>query len=146
METCLQPREVVLDFGLLPLQVLCPQLETVAAVQVAHRSLAAVATTGDNGNSEFSLGAVLAAVGTGAACIGLDPILLPLWYLEHRQRTAPQLGFRSGQHTCSVASQQLCHHPFPTTCHDHLSSPLSADTNPVVSMCTHTPRRPVQST
>jgi len=52
METCLQPREVVLDFGLLPLQVLCPQLETVAGVQVAHRSLAALATRGEDGNSK----------------------------------------------------------------------------------------------
>lgn len=52
METCLQPHEVVLDFGLLPLQVLCPQLETVAGVQVAHRSLAAMATPGDRGNSK----------------------------------------------------------------------------------------------
>lgn len=52
METCLQPREVVLDFGLLPLQVLCPQLETVSGLQVAHRSLAAMATPGDRGNSK----------------------------------------------------------------------------------------------
>jgi hypothetical protein len=54
METCLQPREAVLDFGLLPLQVLCPQLETVAGVQLAHRSLAAAATAGDHGNSKCS--------------------------------------------------------------------------------------------
>lgn len=52
METCLQPREVVLDFGLLPLQVLCPQLETVAGVQAAHRSLAALAARGEDGNSK----------------------------------------------------------------------------------------------
>jgi hypothetical protein len=55
METCLQPREVVLDFGLLPLQVLCPQLENVAGVQQAHRSLAALATPGEHGRRELQM-------------------------------------------------------------------------------------------
>lgn len=54
METAVQPREAVLDFGLLPLQVICPQLETAAGVQAAHRSLAAVASRGDHGNSKCS--------------------------------------------------------------------------------------------
>jgi hypothetical protein len=47
----LQPRDVVVGFGLL--KVLAPELESVQAVQALHRSLASVATTGNDGNSEF---------------------------------------------------------------------------------------------
>jgi hypothetical protein len=48
----LQPREVVVGFGLL--KVLAPELESVQAVQALHRSLASVATTGSDGNSELT--------------------------------------------------------------------------------------------
>jgi len=47
----LQPRDVVVGFGLL--KVLAPELESVQAVQALHRSLASVATTGNDGNSEL---------------------------------------------------------------------------------------------
>eukprot|EP00882_Tetradesmus_deserticola_P020170 GHRQ01021741.1.p1 GENE.GHRQ01021741.1~~GHRQ01021741.1.p1 ORF type:complete len:297 (+),score=47.16 GHRQ01021741.1:258-1148(+) len=56
----LQPRDVVVGFGLL--KVLAPELESVQAVQALHRSLASFATTGNDGNRYVSLSAAAAAL------------------------------------------------------------------------------------
>ncbi|WIA21468.1 hypothetical protein OEZ85_000675 [Tetradesmus obliquus] len=56
----LQPRDVVVGFGLL--KVLAPELESVQAVQALHRSLASVATTGNDGNKYVSASAAAAAL------------------------------------------------------------------------------------
>lgn len=54
MEGCmLQPRDVVLQYGVLPPSVFAPQLDSVASVQAVHRSLAAAATATSDGRSKF---------------------------------------------------------------------------------------------
>ncbi|KAF6253343.1 tubulin binding cofactor C-domain-containing protein [Scenedesmus sp. NREL 46B-D3] len=58
--TYLQPRDVVVGFGLL--KVLAPELESVQAVQALHRSLASVATTGNDGNKYVTASAAAAAL------------------------------------------------------------------------------------
>lgn len=47
-----QPREVVLQFGMLPCSLVAPQLDCVAAVLAAHRALTSAATLDAQGNSE----------------------------------------------------------------------------------------------
>jgi hypothetical protein len=109
METCLQPREVVLDFGLLPLQVLCPQLETVAGVQVAHRSLAAMATTGDHGNSKLQPLPGMREPMTGKSVLVMHPIPHPCCLI-----IALNASCTTGAVMCPLQSLA------EPTCHGHL--------------------------
>lgn len=48
----LQPRDLVLQYGVLPPSVFAA-LDCVGSVQTAHRSLAAVATTAADGHSKY---------------------------------------------------------------------------------------------
>lgn len=50
-----QPREVVLQFGMLPCSLVAPQLDCVAAVLAAHRALTSVSTQDAQGNSECGI-------------------------------------------------------------------------------------------